>query len=53
VHYRSAAAERHAASVVLHGRLPHLPPVEALRLALATTDLEADLEQDRILVGTR
>jgi ferric-dicitrate binding protein FerR (iron transport regulator) len=50
--YVSRAAERRAGTVILHGSLRQLTPQEALSVTLATTDLEADVQEEgRILVS--
>ena len=52
--YAGPAAEQRAATAILHGRLSRLAPDEALTVALATTDLSVDLQdEDRIVIGTR
>lgn len=53
LHYVDAAIRQRAESVVLHGNISHLAPLEALDVMLATTDLEYLLVGDRMEVRTR
>jgi ferric-dicitrate binding protein FerR (iron transport regulator) len=52
-HYADATVRRRAASVVLHGYIRHLAPLEALDDMLATTDLEYVLSTGRIEIRAR
>lgn len=50
--YVSSAAEQRAGTIILHGHLRQLTPREALNVTLATTDLDAEVQEEgRILVG--
>jgi ferric-dicitrate binding protein FerR (iron transport regulator) len=51
--YASPVVEQRAASVILHGNIRHLPPLEALEAMLATTDLEYVLLGDTMEIRAR
>lgn len=51
--YESALAEQRAATVILHGDIRHLEPVEALEAMLATTDLTFELRGDTMEIRAR
>lgn len=53
LHYESAVVETRAASVILHGNIQHLAPMDALDVMLATTDLEYTLVGDTMEVRVR
>jgi ferric-dicitrate binding protein FerR (iron transport regulator) len=51
--YESPAVEERAATVILHGKIRHLPPLAALEAMLATTDLEYVLDGDTMEIRAR
>ena len=51
--YESPQVEQRAASVILHGEIRHLAPIEALEAMLATTDLWVEFDGDTIEVRSR
>lgn len=51
--YADDAIRRRAASVVLHGNIRHLAPLEALEVMLATTDLECVVVGDTMEIRAR
>jgi ferric-dicitrate binding protein FerR (iron transport regulator) len=53
LHYESPMVEHRAASVILHGEIRHLAPMEALEAMLATTDLWVELDGDTMEIRSR
>jgi len=51
--YESPLVEQRAASVILHGEVRHLAPIDALEAMLATTDLWVELDGDAMEVRAR
>jgi ferric-dicitrate binding protein FerR (iron transport regulator) len=51
--YASPLVEQQAASVILHGEIRHLAPMQALEAMLATTDLRVELDGDTMEVRSR
>jgi len=51
--YESPLVEQRAASVILHGEIRHLAPMQALEAMLATTDLWVEVDGDTIEVRSR
>ena len=51
--YADAAVRQRAESVVLHGNIRHLAPLEALDVMLATTDLECVVAGDTMEIRAR
>jgi hypothetical protein len=51
--FQSPAVERRAHTLTLHGPALELPPRTALDAVLATTDLDADLIGQRVVLKER
>ena len=51
--YESPLVEQRAASVILHGDIRNLPPMQALEAMLATTDLVAEVNGDTMRIRAR
>ena len=51
--YASPLVEERAATVILHGSIRHLPPLDALEAMLATTDLEYVIDGDTMEIRAR
>jgi ferric-dicitrate binding protein FerR (iron transport regulator) len=51
--YESPLVEQRAGSVILHGEIRHLAPMEALEAMLATTDLQVALDGNTMEVRSR
>jgi ferric-dicitrate binding protein FerR (iron transport regulator) len=51
--YESPLVEQRATAVILHGDIRHLPPLDALRAMLATTDLVVELRGDTMEIRAR
>ena len=53
LHYADPAVRQRASTVMLHGNIRHLAPLDALDVMLATTDLEYVLSEGRIEIRAR
>jgi ferric-dicitrate binding protein FerR (iron transport regulator) len=54
IRFQDGAVERRAASIMLHGSIRHLAPLDALTVMLATTDLDyVELADGTLLIQTR
>ena len=51
--YESPVVEARASTVILHGNIRHLPPLDALEAMLATTDLEYVIDGDTMEIRAR
>jgi ferric-dicitrate binding protein FerR (iron transport regulator) len=51
--YASPIVKQRASTVILHGNIEHLPPLDALEAMLATTDLECALAGDTMEIRAR
>jgi ferric-dicitrate binding protein FerR (iron transport regulator) len=53
IRYESSVVEARATTVILHGNIRHLPPLDALEAMLATTDLEYVIDGDTMEIRAR
>jgi hypothetical protein len=51
--YATPQVEQRAATVILHGEIRHLAPLEALEAMLATTDLWVELDGHTMEIRSR
>ncbi len=51
--YESPLVEQRAGTVILHGEIRHLAPMEALEAMLATTDLRVELDGNTMEIRSR
>ena len=50
IRYASPTIEQRAATIILHGSIRHLDPLEALSVMLATTDLRHEVRSDGVIM---
>ncbi len=53
IEYADAGIEADASQIVVHGSIAGLPPIQALRAVLATTHLQATVDDGRIVIGAQ